>query len=263
MEVRAMDDLGRTALGTARIRAAESARPDRLFDDPLAAAFLAADPDAVPDEAAGEVGAAFAAGMVVRTRLLDDESSAAAAAGCRQVVLLGAGLDTRAFRLGWPAGTRVFELDRPDVVAFKERVLADLGVVPRCGRVAVPVDLAGEWATPLVAAGFSAARPTLWLPEGLLTYLSATDAARLFETVTGLSAPGSRLAFEHGGSILGRAAELPKLARYARLWRGGLGERTRTWLDEHGWRTELRDGGHLGRGTGVGALVATRLSPPR
>jgi methyltransferase (TIGR00027 family) len=251
-----LDDLGRTALGGARIRSAESARTDRLFDDPLAAVLVAAaEPDAVPDEESGAVGAAFAAGMVVRTRLLDD---VAASAGCRQVVLLGAGLDTRAFRLDWPPGTRVFELDRPAVVAFKERVLA--GAVPRCDRTSVPVDLAGPWAVALLAAGFAAEVPTVWLPEGLLTYLSAEEAERLFETVTALSAPGSRLAFEHGGSVLPRARALPGLARYARLWKGGLGERTRDRLEERGWRTELRSGEHLGRGSDVGVLVATR--PP-
>jgi len=250
-----MDDLARTALGGARIRAAESARPDRLFDDPLATAFLAAaDPDTVPDEASGDVGAAFAAGMVVRTRLLDDE---AAAAGCRQMVLLGAGLDTRAFRLDWPPGTRVFELDRPEVVAFKESVLGDAR--PRCDRTPVPIDLADPWDDALLEAGFVPDRPTLWVPEGLLTYLSADDAGRLFSTVTTLSAPGSRLAFEYGGSVLPQARALPGLARYARLWQGGLGERTRGWLDENGWRTEWRDGEHLGRGSGVGVLVAIRL----
>jgi methyltransferase (TIGR00027 family) len=252
-----MDDLARTALGGARIRAAESARPDRLFDDPLAAAFLAAaDTGAGPGEASGEVGAAFAAGMVARTRLLDDEALAAAGTGCRQVVLLGAGLDTRAFRLGWPAGTRVLELDRPEVIAFKERVLADAS--PRCDRVAVPTDLAAPWDTALLAAGFAADRPAVWIPEGLLTYLSAAEATRLFEIVTALSAPGSRLAFEHGGSAIPQARPLPALARYARLWKGGLGERTRAWLDEHGWRTERRGGEHLGRASDVGVLVATR-----
>jgi methyltransferase (TIGR00027 family) len=258
-----MDDLARTALGGARIRAAESARPDPLFDDPLAAAFLAAaEPAAVPDEAAGEVGTAFAVGMVVRTRLLDDEAVAAAGAGCRQVVLLGAGLDTRAFRIGWPPGTRVFELDRPEVVAFKERVLAERAAAPRCERIPVPVDLAGPWNDPLLAAGFGPDRPTLWVPEGLLTYLSADDAARLFATVTALSAPGSRLAVEDGGSVIPRARALPGLSRYARLWKGGLGERTRSWLDENGWRTERRSGEHLGRGSEVGVLVATRLPAP-
>lgn len=257
-----LGELGRTALGAARIRAAESARPDRLFDDPLAAAFLAADPDAVPAEASGRVGAAFAVGVVLRTRLLDDEAAAAAAAGCRQVVLLGAGLDARAFRIGWPARTRVFELDLPDVLGFKERVLAERGAVPGCERTPVPVDLAGDWAEPVRRAGFAPDRPALWLPEGLLTYLSAADATRLFETVTELSTVGSRLAVEHGGSVLPEARRLPALVEYARLWRGGLGEGTRDWLDGHGWRTELRDGEHLGRGGGVGVLAATRLSRP-
>jgi len=249
-----VDDLARTALGGARIRAAESARPDRLFDDPLAAAFVAAaEPGSVPDEAAGDVGVAFAVGMVVRTRLLDD---AARAAGCRQVVLLGAGLDTRAFRIGWPPGTRVFELDRPQVLAFKERVLVDAR--PRCARTTVPTDLAGDWRSALLVAGFAAEVPTLWIPEGLLTYLSADETTRLFETITALSASGSRLAFEYGGSVIPTARELPGLARYARLWRGGLGERTRGWLEEHGWRTEARTGEHLGRGSTVGVLVALR-----
>ena len=137
--------VGKTALGVARVRALESQREDRLFDDPYAQAFVDAAPGAFPEERAvrarpaahgplASLGAAFSAHAVIRTRFYDDFLTAATAAGSRQVVLLAAGLDTRAFRLAWPAGTRVFELDLPGVLAFKEAVLGAHGAVPRCER---------------------------------------------------------------------------------------------------------------------------------
>ncbi len=134
--------VGKTALGVAQIRAHESQRPDQLFDDPYAAAFVAAAPTAFPDtfpgraEAAADplagVGAAFAVSAVLRTRFFDDYLRQASAAGCGQVVLLAAGLDTRAYRLPWPADTRLFELDLPAVLDFKERVLHHAAAVAGC-----------------------------------------------------------------------------------------------------------------------------------
>jgi methyltransferase (TIGR00027 family) len=143
-----------TALGAAEMRAEESRRTDRLFDDPYAAAFVEAAPPLFPDIPSIADDAALAAlieasitGVAIRTRFYDDYLSAASAAGCSQVVLLAAGLDTRAFRLGWPAGVRVFEIDLPGLFAFKERVLAGLGAIPRCERTVVAVDLREDWPT--------------------------------------------------------------------------------------------------------------------
>lgn len=157
--------VGKTALGMALVRAQESRREDRLFDDPYAQAFADAASGAFSAEtaAAGErvpggplarLCEVFAFHAVIRTRFFDDYLIAAAAAGCRQVVLLAAGLDSRAFQLRWPAGTRLFEVDLPDVTGFKETVLARLDAKPACERIVIPADLRGPWPARLSAAGF-------------------------------------------------------------------------------------------------------------
>jgi hypothetical protein len=135
----------KTALGVAMVRARESRREDRLFDDPYAQAFVDAAPGAFPEEPAtseeraalgpmASLGAVFYFHGVIRTRFFDDYLTAAVAAGCSQVVLLAAGLDTRAFRLAWPENTRVFEVDLPDVLAFKETVLTAHGAAALTGQ---------------------------------------------------------------------------------------------------------------------------------
>ncbi len=168
--------VGRTAIGVAHVRAEESRRPDRLFHDPYAEAFVAAAPNTLPTEheASHDLaawGAEWAVHATIRTRFFDDYLLAAGAAGCRQVVLLAAGLDTRALRLDWPEGTRVFELDLPDMLTFKERVLADHPSRPApapCERTTVAVDLRADWPAALTGAGFDPSQPTAWLAEGLL-----------------------------------------------------------------------------------------------
>ena len=252
----ALRGAGKTALGAAMVRAAESGRADRLFDDPYAQAFLDAAPGAFPRRpGAGEqpagagpiqaAGAAFYARAAVRTRFFDDYLSAAVAAGRRQVVLLAAGLDARAFRLAWPPGTRVFEVDVPGVLAFKDEVLAGCSAVPRCERVTVPADLRRDWAERLAEAGFGQTGPTAWLAEGVLLYLTAGEAGRLLSRVTALSAAGSRLGFEHSpagaGELAARAGQLPALREYAPLWKGGLGDGAPGWLAAHGWQPEFRE----------------------
>jgi methyltransferase (TIGR00027 family) len=169
--------VGKTALGVAMVRAHESRRDDQLFDDPYAEAFVAAAPHAFDAEqraaaAGGDMaswGRAFWARAVVRTRFFDDYVLDAAAGSIRQVVLLAAGLDTRAFRLSWPRGMCRYELDLPAMLRFKERVLAERTAVARCERIAVAVALRTDWAVPLRDAGFQADSPTAWLAEGLLT----------------------------------------------------------------------------------------------
>jgi methyltransferase (TIGR00027 family) len=234
--------VGGTALGVARVRAAESRRPDRLFDDPYAEAFVAAageqapGTDGVPRE---NVVLNFINSVIVRTRFFDDYLLDACAGGCRQVVLLAAGLDTRAFRLAWPDGTQLFELDLPDVLAFKQDVLGARGAQPRCPRVGLPVDLREDWPAALTGAGFQPTVPTAWLIEGLLIYLSAAEADRLLTAVDRLSAPGSQISCEHGtvrdSGLLDQARALPAMDRYTRLWKGGLGEGTPGWFTRHGW----------------------------
>ena len=147
----------------------ESRRDDRLFDDPYAQAFVDAAPGAFPEEPKSQeqlaalgplasLGAVFYAHAVIRTRFFDDYLAAATAAGCRQVVLLAAGLDTRAFRLAWPQRTRVFEVDLSDVLAFKDTVLSARGAVPRCERTTVPADLREDWTAALTGGRIQRSR---------------------------------------------------------------------------------------------------------
>ncbi|MER7757916.1 SAM-dependent methyltransferase [Kitasatospora sp. NPDC097643] len=232
-----LSPVSRTALSVARVRAHESAQPEPLFVDPYAAAFAAA--AGMPVRAV-EPDRAFARSLVahsiLRTRFYDDRLLAA---GAGQVVLLAAGLDTRAYRLDWPSGTRLYELDLAPVLAFKEQVLADHGAEPGCARTALPGDLLDpDWPRRLRAAGFDPRRPTAWLAEGLLVYLTAEQAAALFAAVGELSAPGSRLLLEKGRDVA-RTPRDPSLAHVTDLWEGGLGPDTHHWLAEHGWTIRL------------------------
>ena len=151
-----LSPVSRTAVGVAALRAYESSRPDRLFEDPYAAAFAEAGRAALPrtEDGHARLGALMYPQVVVRTRFFDDYLLGG---GCTQVVLLAAGLDARAFRLAWPPGTRLFELDLPEVLAFKDDVLAAHGATPACERVVVPADLREDWATALREAGFDPA----------------------------------------------------------------------------------------------------------
>jgi methyltransferase (TIGR00027 family) len=139
----------------------------------------------------------------------------------------------------------LFELDLPEVLTFKERVLAGQGAVLRCERTVVPADLREDWLAQLRKAGFRSSQPSAWLAEGLLIYLSAGEAARLLTTAGQLSTPGSHLSFEHGtiadGALLAQARAMPSMDRYTALWKGGLGEDPSDWLARHGWRARIHD----------------------
>ncbi|MFF8860356.1 SAM-dependent methyltransferase, partial [Streptomyces althioticus] len=150
----------------------------------------------VPDGDDNPLWGRFARYFGLRTRVLDDFVLRSAGAGARQVVLLGAGLDTRAFRLDLPADCVVYEIDRAGVLAFKEQVLAGLSAAPEVKRVPVPVDLREDWAGALTAVGYDPAAPSVWLAEGLLFYLPGPAETHLLDTVDRLTAPGSALAFE-------------------------------------------------------------------
>ncbi|MGW7585640.1 SAM-dependent methyltransferase [Kitasatospora sp. NPDC054768] len=243
-----LSPVSRTALSVARVRAYESSRPDPLFVDPYALAFVTA---AGLEPALSGPVSNLARGLVthgiLRTRFYDDRLPAA---GADQVVLLAAGLDTRAYRLDWPAGTRVFELDLGPVLAFKEQVLDGLGAVPRAGRTALAADLLDPtWPERLVAAGFDPARRSVWLAEGLLVYLTAEEAAGLLTAVGGLAAPGSRLLLEQGRDV-SRTPHDPALAHVTGLWRGGLGPDTGGWLDRNGWTAGITTLVRLGEAYG-------------
>ncbi|HPY25028.1 MAG TPA: SAM-dependent methyltransferase [Mycobacterium sp.] len=135
-------------------------------------------------------------GMAVRTRYFDDVMLAAADAGIRQMVILATGLDTRGYRLPWPPGTVLFDLDQPAVVEFKTATLSALGVHPAATIRTIGVDLRDDWPAALVNSGFDAHAATAWIAEGLLMYLPADAQDRLFDHITALSTAGSRVATE-------------------------------------------------------------------
>jgi methyltransferase (TIGR00027 family) len=258
-------------LGVARIRAAETSRKEPLFTDSYAAKFLRAAPplEPVPEsDQAQAVNDRLSFHVVIRTRFYDEYLRAATVDGCRQVVLLAAGLDARAHRLAWPTGVHVFELDLPSVLSFKAEVLQDERDADGSTRTYVPVDLREDWATALITAGFDPGRRTAWLAEGLLIYLNADEAATLLATVTSMSAPGSQLATEGSQA---RSGPAPELGRAAQLWRGGLGQSPEPWLADRGWRCTSESlssvAARLGRSTGTnsgsGFVVATRSGPSR
>ncbi|SEG93153.1 methyltransferase, TIGR00027 family [Actinacidiphila yanglinensis] len=198
--------VGLTALLVAAARAIETHRDDSLARDVYAEHFVRAapacagwpvHPHEIPDGDANPLWGRFARYFGLRTRVLDDFLlRSVRAAGARQVVLLGAGLDTRAFRLDWPAGCVVHEIDRAGVLAFKHQVLGALSATPKATRVPIPFDLRDDWAGALTGAGFDPAAPSVWLAEGLLFYLPADDETRLIDTVHRLTTAGSALAFE-------------------------------------------------------------------
>jgi methyltransferase (TIGR00027 family) len=241
MSGQALPGVSRTAVLTAAMRASEAARADRLFDDELAGLFVSA-------AGGGAVSAAdLPAGanelVAIRARFFDDQIRAACAAGIRQVILLAAGLDCRAFRLDWPGDVRLFELDLPEMFAFKESVLASAGAVARCARVVVTVDLRGQWAGALTDAGFDLGAATAWAAEGLLPYLQQTESERLLATVAELSVPGSRMVFDHIGAA---ATDRPVTREAFDMVRQQVGVQLTTtadspaeWLARHGWRARL------------------------
>ncbi|MEV6618429.1 class I SAM-dependent methyltransferase [Streptomyces sp. NPDC051051] len=197
--------VGLTALLVAAARAIETHRHDSLARDVYAEHFVRAAPacahwpvriQQVTDGDGNPLWGRFARYFGLRTRVLDDFLLRSVRTGARQVVLLGAGLDTRAFRLDWPSDCVVFEVDRAGVLAFKHQVLTDLSADPKVKRVPVPVDLRADWVAALTAAGFDPAAPSVWLAEGLLFYLPSRAETYLIDTVDRLTAEGSALAFE-------------------------------------------------------------------
>jgi methyltransferase (TIGR00027 family) len=198
-----VSSVGVTATMAAMARAIAARTDPQRLDDPFAQPLVAAvGVDLFTRLAAGEmppgelVGPAAIDGAKVRTRFYDDYFLAATRAGIGQAVVLGAGLDARAYRLPWPPGTVVYEIDRPQVIDFKTRTLAGLGAAPTARRRAVPVDLRADWPGALRDAGFDVSRPSAWSAEGLLGYLPADVQDRLLEAITQLSVPGSRVATE-------------------------------------------------------------------
>jgi methyltransferase (TIGR00027 family) len=136
--------------------------------------------------------------LAVHTRFVDDFLADAGRAGMRQVGILAAGLDTRPYRLWWPPGTTVYEIDQPQVIDFKTEVLHGLGAELRANRRAIGIDLRQDWPEALRRVGFDVAQPTVWIAENLFVgYLPPDAQNRLLQNVTAMSAPGSRFAADH------------------------------------------------------------------
>lgn len=253
--------VGATATAVAASRAAASKGPDALLDDPYAEPLVRAVGIEhfvkVVDGELPEIDddplltrRAMNEQMAVRTRYFDDFFLSAAKSGIRQAVILASGLDTRAYRLAWPAGTTVFELDQPDVIEFKTRTMADLGARPAAERHTVAIDLRDDWPTALKDAGFDTDAPTAWIAEGLLIYLPSDAQDRLFDNITALSARGSRLATEHmdmsavpedwADKLTQRSRRMGSTIDLVDLFYMGERNGAGDYLREHGWSTHVR-----------------------
>ncbi|UXA04682.1 class I SAM-dependent methyltransferase [Mycobacterium sp. SMC-2] len=204
-----VSSVGYTALLVAAWRALHGLSPRPLVRDEYAKVFIAASHDpylvgTLANPGTSEDQTAFPRLYGVQTRFFDDFFDAAGAAGIRQAVIIAAGLDSRAYRLEWPPGTTVFEVDLPKVLEFKARVLSEQGAQPKARRVGVAADLRTDWSRALEAAGFDVERPSAWSVEGVLPYLTDEAQNTLFTRISGLSAPGSRIAIGALGSRLDR-----------------------------------------------------------
>ncbi|MEZ0351381.1 class I SAM-dependent methyltransferase [Mycobacterium sp. pR1184] len=204
--------VGSTAVMVAAARAIETEQPNALIHDPYARLLVnnagaeiiweaMLDPEVVAKiEAIDEESAARIHHMrgyqAVRTHFFDAYFADAIAAGIRQVVILASGLDSRAYRLDWPAGTTVYEIDQPQVLDYKSATLAQSGATPSADRREVPIDLREDWPAALRAAGFDPTQRTAWLAEGLLMYLPAEAQDKLFTQIGELSPAGSRVSAE-------------------------------------------------------------------
>jgi methyltransferase (TIGR00027 family) len=254
--------VGATATMVAAARALASREPQPLINDPFAADLVrAVGIDFFTRLVEGEIdmaevdkggtGALMATVMAVRTKFFDDFFTDAVADGVRQAVILASGLDSRPYRLPWPDGTVVYEIDQPKVIEFKTETMSAIGATPTADRRAVAIDLREDWPAALRRSGFDDSQPTAWSAEGLLGYLPPQAQDRLFDNITALSAPGSQLATEYhpdqGASIGERAA-----AMRAEWQRHGFdlnladlfyqGERSHVvdYLTGHGWQVSAR-----------------------
>ena len=235
--------VGATATGVAVGRALASRAANPLINDPFAEPLVRAvgvdfftrlatgelNPAEVDDN--GEWGMQRMRDMMaVRTRFFDDFFVQATNGGIRQAVILASGLDARAYRLPWPAGTTVYEIDQPAVIEFKTTTLADLGAAPTADRRSVAIDLRHDWPAALRGAGLDPTQPTAWSAEGLMPFLPPEAQDALLDNITMLSAAGSQLATE---SVPDASQAVPMMADRMR-------QATERWRD-HGFDVEMTD----------------------
>lgn len=250
-----VSSVGYTALLVAGWRALHAVSAQPLVRDDYAKLFITASADPyltgqLSDPGTSEGATAFPRLYGVQTRFFDEFFISATSRGIRQAVIVAAGLDSRSYRLNWPSGTTVFEVDQPKVLEFKQRVLAEHAAEPAAHREPVPADLRGDWSIPLRAAGFDPQQPTAWSVEGILPYLTGDAQDTLFTRIGDLSAPGSRLAI----GALGSCLDDNKLAALEESYPGlnlsgdvkfsaltyDDAQKTKPakWLAEHGWTVE-------------------------
>jgi methyltransferase (TIGR00027 family) len=248
--------VGSTALNVATARALEAQKPDPLVIDPFAEVFCRAVGGNAADVLDGkdpahqlktpDWGEHFVNFQGARTRYFDDYFRRAADAGVRQVVILAAGLDSRAYRLPWPDGTTIFELDRPQVLDFKREVLAGQGAQPNAERREVAIDLREDWPQALRDNGFDPDEPSAWIAEGLLLYLPGDAQEQLFTGIDTLASPGSHAAVEDSAPMspeeLEAGVEEERVARaqgdqrlFFQLVYNEQHAPADQWLGEHGW----------------------------
>ena len=251
-----VSSVGYTALLVAGWRALHAMSAQPLVRDDYAKHFITASADPyltglLADPGTSEGATAFPRLYGVQTRFFDEFFSSAADRGIRQAVIVAAGLDSRAYRLNWPSGTTVFEVDQPKVLEFKATRARRAGQ-PSPPPVAKrsPADLRDDWSIPLRAAGFDSQRPTAWSVEGILPYLTGDAQDTLFTRISDLSAPGSRLAIGALGSCLDQDRLAALEETYPGLNLSGDvnfstltyddAEKTKPadWLADHGWAVE-------------------------
>lgn len=269
--------VGATATMVAAGRAMASKDPRGLINDPFAEPLVrAVGLDLFTKMMDGELDLssvesvsptrlqAITDGMAVRTKYFDDYFINAAQTGVRQMVILASGLDSRAYRLPWPAGTTVYEIDQPQVIEFKTTTLAGIGAAPTATRRTIPIDLRQDWPAALTAAGLDTTAPTAWLAEGLLIYLPPEAQDRLFDNITALSAPGSTVATEFVPGIIdfdpGRVSQMATTFRehgldmdMASLVYTGQRNHVVDYLKGNGWDAEGVTRAELFRRNGIDA----------
>lgn len=241
-----MDGVGLTSLWVAAMRAVETERPDAIISDPFARAL--AGEEGFEVMARGDPpGAVRPPVVAVRTRFFDDAIRAALDAGIRQLVLVAAGMDSRAFRLDFPREVTLYEIDQPEVLTCKDDRLG--GATPRCARIQVPIDLRNDWPAALLARRFDRDTPALWLVEGLLPYLREPDVHALLARISGLAAARSEILLDVSGRAILQSPHMKeRLAFVASLgapWQFACDE-PETLLAPLGWDVSVTDHGVIG-----------------